>query len=229
MSVCWARRNRRRKTSTSESDPAEASEADPWCAAGAQFLAVRLRLQSFPASRSGQSANPAHSIAIRGAAAGGDPRRIRLILDSTAAKPLRPAALMLSVNLAVQSCYTALSSTKPNNRSPMKIGLDMRKAITCFNCGRPFVAVINRRAPKLLTCSLECEAAVARKGRKGIAEQKQRLRLPELTCEGCRKAFRPKRKGATYCSPDCRQRTYRRRARDNSNQGATDRPRYFPS
>jgi hypothetical protein len=87
----------------------------------------------------------------------------------------------------------------------------MTKAISCLNCGRPAVTTVDRRARKLLTCSRECEAAV----RNGILREKRRLCHPELTCEGCGKAFQPKRAGATYCSPACRQRTYRQRARDD--------------
>jgi hypothetical protein len=111
------------------------------------------------------------------------------------------------------SAISLSSSSAVDTFSISILGLDMEKAIKCFSCGRLFFTVINRRAPKLLTCSLECDAAVARKG---IAEQKRRLRLPELTCEGCGKAFRPKRTGATYCSFTCRQRAYRRRARGHS-------------
>jgi hypothetical protein len=93
----------------------------------------------------------------------------------------------------------------------------MAKAMTCFNCGQSLVTMTNRRIPKLLTCSSQCEADV----KKGIARQKKRLDLLVPNCAGCSKAFNPKRINATCCSYACRQRVYRRRARVRMPQTAT--------
>jgi hypothetical protein len=73
----------------------------------------------------------------------------------------------------------------------------------CQHCGRPIIASRKRRLPKLFCCSAECEAA-ARNARR-------ERRYSERRCKGCDKPFQPTRIKATFCSPTCKQRVYRRR------------------
>ena len=75
----------------------------------------------------------------------------------------------------------------------------------CQHCGRPIIASRKRRLPKLFCCSAECEAA-ARNARR-------ERRYSERRCKGCDKPFQPTRIKATFCSPTCKQRVYRRRRR----------------
>ena len=77
----------------------------------------------------------------------------------------------------------------------------------CIHCGRPIIASRKRRPPKLYCCSTECDAAALN----AAARRKRRSRRTERSCGGCGKPFESKRINATFCSPACRQRAYRRR------------------
>jgi len=77
----------------------------------------------------------------------------------------------------------------------------------CIHCGRPIIASRKRRPPKLFCCSTECDAAALN----AAARRKRRSRRTERSCGGCGKPFESKRINATFCSPACRQRAYRRR------------------
>jgi len=88
----------------------------------------------------------------------------------------------------------------------------------CIHCGRPIIASRKRRPPKLFCCSMECDAAALN----AAARRKRRSRRTERSCGGCGKPFESKRINATFCSPACRQRAYRRRL------GGSSRPLRLP-
>ena len=93
----------------------------------------------------------------------------------------------------------------------------------CKHCERPVIIQVGpRKRPRLLVCGGNCRRAIKR----AAARLARQLACGERTCPGCGNGFVPKRKDARYCSPACRNSSFRRRNLVTSlalEDGATDR------
>jgi hypothetical protein len=82
-----------------------------------------------------------------------------------------------------------------------------RPARPCENCQRPVHQENNFRSHRRTFCCEVCEHAA----RASFARQKRTDVRGTRQCESCGETFEPTRTDARFCSPACRQRTYRRR------------------
>jgi len=80
----------------------------------------------------------------------------------------------------------------------------------CAGCGEPMLTMAKARRGQWHVCSYRCYQRDYRKRRRGVGSVinwKLESRPPQCAC--CRRAFKPKRRDALYCSNKCRQRRYR--------------------
>jgi hypothetical protein len=84
---------------------------------------------------------------------------------------------------------------------------DFGNGAPCLVCRRLVYRFATRKIPKWNFCSDACSS-------KGWAAERRRKRLEKqgtYSCEGCSTAFRPTRADARFCSPACKQKSYRQR------------------
>jgi len=96
-------------------------------------------------------------------------------------------------------CASSLKREPTDNPSP------------CYVCKRPVFGVRRRTiyagdrfSPRTL-CSKRCENTFYR--------NRQRKLTPIFTCSSCGRSFSPNRADAKHCSPACKQKAYRQRAK----------------
>jgi hypothetical protein len=125
--------------------------------------------------------------------------------------PIYRVALPYSHPLAYRSSACIFRVCAACLRPPNVYVEEWWPPLPCIHCGRPILASRNRRPPKLLCCSTECNAATlsaAARRKRSVLRHNTR---PLCYCKGCDKPFEPKRIDAAFCSPACRQRAYRLR------------------
>ena len=87
----------------------------------------------------------------------------------------------------------------------------------CRGCGRKVIANKSRRKMEVFYCSNRCRNVVyGNRHRQRKRMRKVQKPLPLSACAVCGQNFAPKRKDAKTCSPACRQKAYRKRVTDKS-------------